>query len=90
MATTYQIGDLVVVKGRFTDPDEVYCKVKNPAGNITTYEYGVDSELVKDSDGVYSLNIDAITKGTWHYRFYSAGAGQAAAESHFKVENTNF
>jgi hypothetical protein len=41
--------------------------------------YGVGAELVKDSTGVYHVDIDADEAGKWLYRFYSTGTGQASS-----------
>ena len=50
MANTYDVGDQVRVSAVFknaagtdTDPTAVTCKVKTPAGAITTYTYGTDA-----------------------------------------------
>lgn len=97
MYNIYQVGDLVRCSGEFTDqagtvldPTDVFFSVKNPAGTITTYEYGVDVALVKDSTGNYHVDVDANATGIWYYRFYSTGTGQTAAEGLFTVPVTNF
>jgi uncharacterized protein YfaS (alpha-2-macroglobulin family) len=94
MQTRYDNGDLVRCTAAFTDtagtaidPTTVSFRVKDPAGTITTYAYGTDSELVKDSTGNYHVDIDANTDGIWAYRFSSTGAGQAAAEATFRVNS---
>ena len=93
----YDKGDLVTCRGTFTDsdgnaqdPDAIYCKVTDPSGNTDSYQYGVDAELVRSSTGVYYVNVDADEVGVWYYRFYSTGAGQAAEESSFTVDETWF
>jgi len=91
-------GDLVRVTGTFEnasgsniDPASVRVKVRSPSGTITTYIYGTDAALIKDSTGVYHLDIDANESGTWYYRFYNpSGSTQAAAEASFTVERTQF
>lgn len=92
MTNVYDLGDLVQVNSTFTDqddapadPEAVFCAVRTPSGDVTTYEYGQDAELVKDDTGVYHLNIDANESGFWHYRWYATGTGQAAAEKTFWV-----
>jgi len=93
---TYDLGDLVRCSGAFTnssgtaiDPTSVYFAYKNPAGTLTTLEYGVDGALVKDSTGNYHVDVSAASAGTWFYRFYSTGTGQAADEGSFYVNPTN-
>lgn len=94
---TYQLGDLVRCSGPFTnaagtaiDPTAVLFEVKDPAGTLTTYTYGTDAELVRDSAGNYHVDVDANLPGTWYYRFYSTGTGQAADEASFIVETSQF
>lgn len=94
MANTYDNGDLARCSAAFTtsagvatDPTTVRFSVRNPAGTTTSYLYGTDSQLVKDSTGNYHVDIDANADGRWHYRFFSTGSGQAAAEKSFRVKS---
>lgn len=94
---TYDNGDLVRCSAAFTnsdgeavDPTAVIFKVKTPAGTETTYTYGTDAELVRDSAGNYHIDVDANESGIWIYRCYSTGTGQAADEEHFSVRITEF
>jgi len=89
MANRYDQGDLVRVTGTWTDPlnagvpidpTAVNLSVKSPNGTITTYVYGVDSEVVKDSAGVYHMDIDLNKRGRWYYLWWSTGVGQAAEQ----------
>ena len=90
---THDLGDLIRVSGVFSeqesgdtlDPDAVYLSVRNPDGEVTTYTYGTDPEIVNDSTGHYHADIDADAAGNWHYRWWSTGTGQAAEEKRFKV-----
>lgn len=93
----YDLGDLVRVAATFkdtanaaVDPTAVNFKFKGPSGTITTYVYGTDAEVVKDSTGNYHVDIDADAAGFWYYRFYSTGAGQGAAEGVFVVDRSKF
>lgn len=94
----YDLGDLVRCSGSFTttagaamDPAAVFFKVKDPEGTVSTpIQYGVDAALVKDSTGNYHVDVDANKSGTWRYRFYSTGNGQAADEGSFNVAASNF
>jgi hypothetical protein len=83
---SYYVGDLVRISatwtnaaGSVTDPTAVLAKYRDPAGTVTTYTYGTDTELVKDSTGIYHVDIDADSAGKWLYRFYSTGPGQASS-----------
>lgn len=95
MSNSYDKGDLLRVAAEFTDDDDVvqdpaqvYAAVRLPSGVVTTLHYGVDAALVKASTGVYYVDIDCATTGTYKYRFYSTGNGQAAAESTFFVRRS--
>lgn len=88
----YFVGALVRCSSEFTDllgvfqdPSNVFCIIRIPAGTQTTYHYGVDAALVKDSVGHYHLDVDASTVGQHVYRFYSTGTGQTAMEGRFNV-----
>ena len=92
-ANVYDIGDLVRITGTWTrrsdgsavDPTAVFCAYKDPSDNLSTLEYGVDAALQKDGTGIYYVDISADESGTWYYRFYSTGTGQAAGEQTFEI-----
>lgn len=93
----YSKGDLVRCSASFatsagaaTNPTAVLFQVKTPAGSTTTYTYGTDAQLVRASTGNYYVDVDASQVGTYHYRFYSTGTGQAADEGSFRVKDSNF
>lgn len=93
---SYDKGDLVRVTAAFTnaagtatDPTTVVCKVRSPSG-ITTYTYGTDAELVKDSTGNYHLDINITADGQWWYRWEGTGAVQQAGEGSFTVARSAF
>jgi hypothetical protein len=91
----HDLGDLVRVSGTFSDadsgdaidPDVVKVSIKSPDDTVTTYVYGVDTEVVKDATGEYHADIDANDAGVWFYRWWSTGDGQAAEESRFVVRD---
>lgn len=93
----YNQGDLVRIAGTFTtaagnasDPAAVVAYYRDPAGTTTTLTYGTDAELVRDSTGVYHVDVDANQPGTWRYSFRGTGTGQAADESYFRVARSAF
>ena len=91
---TYTIGQKIRITGTFTDidgaaidPDAVLFELSAPPNlPVTTYTYGVGAELVKDSVGVYYIDVDLPTYGEWRWRMYSTGTGQAAAKGSARVE----
>lgn len=89
----YQKGDLARCSAAFRndagaliDPTAVTFVFTTPAGVTTTYTYGVDSQLVKDSTGNYHVDLSASARGLWLYRWVSTGTGQAAENGQFVVE----
>ena len=90
----YEFGQLVRIRGEFTrlsdgaaiDPTTVKVSVRRPGGKVTTYQYSTDVEVVKLRTGVYYLDVSANAYGTWTYRWFSEGTGQAADESVFQVK----
>jgi hypothetical protein len=92
--TVVALGTGVRVTGTFrvagvaTDPTTVTASIRSPAGATTTYEYGDDVELVKDSTGVYHVDVDPTLAGRWVYAFAGSGAAQAAGEEIFIVEDS--
>lgn len=92
MSSVYDIGNLVHVgatfrdaNGQRADPNVVKLSVRTPGGTTTTYIYGTDDEVVRVSLGRFSSDIDADAAGTWYYRWWSTGDGQAADEGEFIV-----
>ncbi len=67
------------------DPGAVYLTVRTGAGAVTTYQYGVDADLIRQSAGKYYRDVDIDVAGQWHYRWHSTGAGKAADERPFDV-----
>jgi hypothetical protein len=93
----YDIGDEVRCTGTFTDesgtaqdPASVAFRFKAPsATTATAYVYGTDAEVVKDSTGVYHVDLDITEAGTWYTRWSATGVGQAAGEGQFYVIESN-
>lgn len=89
----YMVGQLIRLTGVFknasnvaADPDTVACKVRNPAGTITSHS------PTKSSTGnyYYDLTIPADGEGEWRYRFEGTGAITAADEDAFFVRDSSF
>jgi hypothetical protein len=93
---TYDIGDGQRISGEFrdisdqlVDPDVVQFQFKTPAGAITTYVYGTDDELVKDSAGHYHVDVKFASAGLHYYRWLVEGP-DGATEGAFKVIDSEF
>jgi len=94
----YTLGTRVEIYGVFQtrdevdiDPDIVTAKYKKPDGTIITKLYGTDSEIVKESQGNYYMNVDTDADGVWYYRWIADGAEIAGAdEDHFIINRSEF
>lgn len=75
VTATFENGAHVV-----TDPATITAKIKNPAGVTTTYVYGTDAALARDSVGIYHVDIDLNSSGIWYYRFEGTGSVKAASQ----------
>lgn len=89
----HDVGDLVRVTGTFTDsadlpadPTALSFAFKDPSGSVTTYVFPTDAQLVKDSVGIYHVDVDVVEPGDWHYRWISTGAGQGAQIGQFMAK----
>lgn len=71
--------------GAAADPGEVYLEIRLPDKTTTTYQYGVDAALIKDSTGNYHLDYTTSTTGSYRYRWYSLVSGITADTGIFYV-----
>jgi hypothetical protein len=80
------VGDRVRVRATFTDvdtdepvdPDEVFFAYQFPNAVAVTLTYGTDAEIVRESAGVYAVQIDADSPGRVQVRAWSTGTAMAA------------
>lgn len=86
----YDYGDAVLVtakvydvNGVLTDPSTITCKVKDPAGNVTT------PAVSSGGTGIRTATIDLTQEGEWSYRFESTGP-KGAVEKTIWVRNSAF
>lgn len=73
--------------GALADPTTVkfYYEREDIPGE-TTLVYGVDGALVKESTGIYHVDLDTTSKpGAWIYRWEGTGSVQAASRGKFTV-----
>ena len=83
-------GDLVRLRGAFTnagdlpaDPTVVTVRYRPPGGAIVQKVYGADPEVVRESAGIYHIDVPITVGGTWTYRWIGTGAVQTADETSF-------
>ncbi|MCZ2078926.1 MAG: hypothetical protein LC130_28500 [Bryobacterales bacterium] len=96
MNERYEVGDVMRLHARFTsagvdvDPETVVFKAMDPAGQVQTWTYGTDPEVVKLGTGHYQLDLPLTDGGTWYYRVEGQGAYQSADEQQFVVRESAF
>lgn len=90
-------GTVVEIAVAFTDasaaafdPDDVTFKVKTPAGDVETFVYGTDEEVVKDATGEYHMDYLLETSGDYPVRVEGSGDKAAAIEDTITVEESSF
>ncbi len=93
----YDIGDKVRSTGTFvnssdvnTDPTTITFKLKDPSGNITTFIYLTDAEVVKSGTGVYYFDNILDEEGVYHYRFEGTGVLVASGEDSYRAVTSEF
>jgi hypothetical protein len=94
---SYPFGSSVRVTATFRDEDDelfdpavVLFRVKAPSETETTYTYGDDAEVVKDSTGIYHMWVTGNQAGTWAYRAVGDDEQDVANESSFDVDESAF
>ena len=73
--------------GVATDPTTVRVHWRVDDGPITTWQYGVGSEVVKDGTGLYHADIPLAIAGLYYARIEGTGSVEAASEETFLVES---
>lgn len=63
--------------GALDDPGLVSCKVRTPAGVVTTY---VAPSVVNDGVGLYHLDFDITESGLWTVEWIGDGSGPNVVE----------
>ena len=93
----YDIGDLVRLKGTFTntitnavdDPTVVTCVVKNPNLTKTELTFGISATLIRESKGIYYTDFPPTMEGLHWYKFQGTGNVTASEELSFYVRPRN-
>lgn len=94
----YALGQGVRIRGPFRDPEThelldppvVKISYRVGSGPVTTKEYDVDDEVVRESEGIYYMDIVGDQVGVWHWRIFSEEDDIAADEGSFQILPSNF
>lgn len=88
-ATLYDVGDVARIQAPFTDvdgapadPTTVSATIRKPDASIVNHTYNPGS-IVRDSVGLYHLDVAVDQAGDWFYRFVGTGAVAVADEKTF-------
>ena len=79
----------VTVDDIATDPTVLTFRHKDPAGTLTAFIWGTDSELVRDSTGTFRVDLVLADSGRHHYRWEATGSAHGAEEASFDVRTSN-
>ena len=82
----YDIGDRLNIFATFTpsDPAAVKFEMWRDGVYAFTYQYGVDAEVTRLSEGAYCLEFDIPSDGYWRYKVIGTGT-VAAVETWFFI-----
>lgn len=59
--------------GTLVNPTTVVLKWMDPAGTISTYTYGTDSNIARSATGRYYAIVTPTSAGRWHFSWASTG-----------------
>ena len=77
--------------GALVDPATVTCIWKpGPSAAETTYTFGTDSEISKNSTGVYEFVAPPFTSAVSHFLRSKSTAPITATETRVAVQNSSF
>lgn len=92
MSTTYDVGDRrklsVIIRdeeGLPADPGFLEFSIREPDGDITSYQYGINSELIRTGVGIYFVYWDCAKNGLHRWRFEAGGNVVVAEQTTFAV-----
>jgi hypothetical protein len=81
---SYQAGDtypaqltILDAAGTAADPDSLTLTVREPDGTTIVYVYGDDSEIVRDSEGIFHADIPVDAAGMWAFAWATTNEQEA-------------
>lgn len=89
----YQIGEAARCTAEFrdtsnalVDPSGFTYSFTTPGGVTTSYTYPGAAQIVRDSLGMFHVELSCTERGVWVYRWASTGLAAAAEQFEFTVE----
>jgi hypothetical protein len=88
MTLTFDRGDAQRLSMTFlgiddiaADPSSITVIITEPDGEVVSYDYGVDAELIKESVGNYYVDYTFTKKGRHQVRFEGVGGVTSAEQT---------
>ena len=78
------------LKNKLIDPTGVIFKIQDPDGDIRTFVYGTDASLMRDSLGVFSIDLILYTAGKHLIRWETTSPNVAIEEEEIIAEAKSF
>lgn len=73
------------------DPSTVTYKYRKPGSTtVTSLVYGTDAEVVRDSTGVYHVDLELDTAGIWTDWWVTTGQPDTVSEETFSVRRARY
>ena len=88
---TVKLSANIQVGGVDTDPGALVFRIRaGPSGDFTTYTYGTDAQVVKESVGDYYVLwlITEEAEHWWEFKNTATGAARGAKWQTFEVEHS--
>lgn len=71
--------------GALTDPTTITLRWRVAGGTETTWVYGTNNQIVRDSAGIFHADIPIVSRGLHYFRWVGTGTVAAASEGTFSV-----
>ena len=78
------------LKNKLEDPVGIMFKIKDPLGVLTTYLYGTDAQLLKDSLGKYTIDLILPIAGKYKIRWETTAPNISIEENTIIAEASIF
>ena len=83
-------ANITNLKNKAEDPVGIKFVIKTPANVVTTYQYGTDPQLLKDSLGKYTIDLILSLPGTYRIRWETAAPNVSIEENTIIAEARSF
>jgi len=94
--STFDVGEPVQLQAEIkvddvlTDPSSLQVQVKDPDGTVVSFTWPGDSEVVRDSVGLFRFDFPVLIAGRHVYRYNAIGLAEGVEEKSFLVKESEF